>query len=58
MQQEWESVTSDGTLKRYPVPGGWVYVTFTYIPAVFGELGVEQNDYWQLSSSCFVPSYD
>ena len=53
-KQEWEVISSDGTVKRLAVPGGWLYTVFDWIPPVFNSTGMEQNDRWQSSGVCFV----
>lgn len=43
-EDEWEVVKSGGTIKRYPIPGGWIY----------GVWSSERE--WRLVSAFFVPT--
>lgn len=51
-EDDWEIMKPDGTIKRYPIPGGWIYGVWEY--AVRHHNSGQVEEYWTLKSTVFV----
>ena len=55
---DWETVKPDGTIKRYPVDGGWIYGVWEWRErATTGPADWEGGD-WLMITSFYVADLD
>ena len=54
--RDWEQVSKDGTIKRFAIPGGWIYATYDWVPPMWVNGEVQHQGYWHMVGSFFIPS--
>jgi hypothetical protein len=52
MSLNWQDVDEDGLLKRYPIPGGYVYAAFDWMP----DPDLRAGGHWRMVNAFFVPT--
>lgn len=55
VERDWEPVKEDGTIKRFSIPGGWIYGVWQSHPLYNSEGTFLGNDDWRLVNAFFVP---